>query len=171
MHLPCSASAWTTTHAVILLTCMDTYGLNTFLCSVLGKIKAPERGLHFLQRKKMHRYKINYRKNIHNNMLPAIYLSTPGMPGHMVIDTGVELARKGFCRNWVWRQVCKAVMDLSVWQVWQTQLPSWALEWTQNIASPWLLRDRLSGHGGENSRSTSPRPVNSHERGRAYSLQ
>lgn len=29
-------------------------------------------------------------------MLPAIYLSTPGMPGHMVIDTGVELARKAF---------------------------------------------------------------------------
>ena len=85
--------------AVILLTHMDTYELNTFLCSVLGKIKAPERGLHFLQRNKMHRHKINYRKKVHNNMLPAIHLITPGMPGQMVIDTGVELARKGFCRN------------------------------------------------------------------------
>ena len=51
-------------------------------------------------------------------------------------------------------------MDLTVWQVWQTQFPSWALEWMQNMASPWLLRDRLSGHWGENSRSTSPRPNN-----------
>ena len=51
-------------------------------------------------------------------------------------------------------------MDLTAWQVRQTQLPSWALEWTQNIASPWPLRDRLSGHWGENSRSTFLRPNN-----------
>lgn len=46
-------------------------------------------------------------------MLPALYLTTPGMQSQMVIGTGVGLTRKGFCRSWVLRQVWKAVMDLA----------------------------------------------------------
>lgn len=59
----------------------------------------------------------------YNNMLLALYLRTPGMQSQMAIDTGIELARKGFCRSGALRQVCTAVLDPPVLgQVEQSQL-------------------------------------------------